>query len=190
MSPTTLTPTLASTRLILRSVALDDAPAMQQHFANWEIIKDIGGIPWPYPKNGSLDYIERRLKDSTQQELYFWGIFWHQEPRALIGVIEYKFAKDDPENRGFWIAQDYWGQGLMTEAVGVTQDYVFDVLQKPRLCVTTRSTNLASKAVKDKTGAYKIGVNTGQYQDGEQPQDIWEITPHSWAAAKSKLKQR
>lgn len=42
------TPDLKTRRLLLRGVTLADAPAMQHHFANWNVVRNIGSdIPWP-----------------------------------------------------------------------------------------------------------------------------------------------
>ena len=75
----------------------------------------------------------------------------------------------------------------MTQAVALTQDYVFFDLDKPLIRVRSRCTNLASRSVKEKTGAILVGQGTGAYHDGMQAEDIWEITPQSWAEAKAKL---
>ena len=181
------TPTLDIKGISLRPVSLADAPAMQKHFANWNVVKSIGGIPWPYPADGARSYIERRLKDSVEKEIYFWGIFQKQNPKELVGTIEYRFFDDEEENRGFWLSEAHWGKGIMTDAVSKTQDFVFFELDKPRLLVRSLCTNAASKAVKEKTGARIIGKSKGSYHDGKKDEDVWEITRESWAAARNNL---
>jgi hypothetical protein len=53
------TPTLTTPRLFLRPVALADASAIQEHFANWNVIKHIGGnVPWPYPADGAETFLK------------------------------------------------------------------------------------------------------------------------------------
>ncbi len=159
---------------------------MQTHFANWNVIKHIGEIPWPYPSDGARSYISRMLEESECKEIYYWGIFLKVNPTELIGTIEYRFLDDDDENRGFWLSEDYWGNGIMTDAVTVTQDFIFFELKKPRLLVRNRSTNDASKAVKEKTGARLIGSDKGSYYDGKQDEDVWEVTRESWELLRKK----
>lgn len=175
------TPRLETKRLLLRAITLGDAHAMQHHFANWNVIKTIGSVPWPYPLDGAESYIRRRLEDGKKREIYFWGIIQKQAPRELIGAIEYRFFVDEEENRGFWLSEAYWGRGLMTEAVAVTQDFIFFELKKAQILVRSLCTNGASKAVKEKTGASLIGKSRGSYHEGEMDEDVWEITPASWA---------
>ncbi len=162
---------------------------MQAHFSNWNVIKWIGDVPWPYPEDGAQSYIQRRLNEARSREIYFWGIFLKSHPAELIGTIEYRFFENDDENRGFWLAEDHWGKGIMTRAVILTQDYVFFELGKPRLLMRSLATNLASKAIKERTGARVIGQSYGSYHDGTQLEDVWDVTVVSWQAARAKLGQ-
>ncbi|MEL6168887.1 MAG: GNAT family N-acetyltransferase, partial [Pseudomonadota bacterium] len=162
-------------------------PAMQTNFADWDVVKWIGGIPWPYPPNGAEEYIARRLEDARTREIYYWGIFLEAAPLKLVGAIEYRFFDDEEENRGFWLAQPFWGRGIMTHAVAVTQDFVFFTLEKPSLLVRSLATNAASRAIKEKTGAMHIGTSMGAYHDGEREEDVWNVTRQSWARARRRF---
>ena len=52
------TPTLQTRRLTLRPLALSDAPAIQRHFNNWNIIQHLASvIPWPYPEDGAETFM-------------------------------------------------------------------------------------------------------------------------------------
>ena len=178
------TPHLKSTIPELRAPRITDAPAMQRHFANWNVVKHIGGIPWPYPKDGALSYIERRREDAHHQEIYFWGLFASQAPEELIGAIEYRFVKGDDENRGFWLSEAHWGKGLMTEAVRLSQDFVFFELGKTEVLVRNLVSNHRSRRVKEKTGGELIGTGRGEYHDGPRKEEIWRITRDRWIAAR------
>ena len=177
-------PPLETDDILLRQVSLSDAPAMQTHFANWEVIRWIGGIPWPYPDGGAREYITRRREDARHKEIYFWGIFLRKQPAELIGTIEYRFFEDDDENRGFWLSRDHWGKGIMTKAVSVTQDFVFFELGKQSLRIHSLTTNAASNAIKRKTGGLLIDTSIGAYHDGDREEDVWEVTRESWRAAR------
>jgi ribosomal-protein-alanine N-acetyltransferase len=48
------TTTIQTQRLILRPLAVSDAPAIQRHFNNWNIIQNLASVvPWPYPDDGA-----------------------------------------------------------------------------------------------------------------------------------------
>ena len=74
MSEITITPTLQTERLILRPLAMSDAPAIQRHFNNWNIIQHLAQVvPWPYPENGAEIFIARELERvASGQVIYNW----------------------------------------------------------------------------------------------------------------------
>ncbi len=86
-------------------------------------------------KNYAETYLEDILKQMRTKEIYIWGILLKDGPNEIIGVIEYRFVDNKDDNRGFWLAKPYWGQGIMTEAVIATQDFVFFKLGKERVVV-------------------------------------------------------
>jgi len=180
-------PPLQIEDLLLRPVTLADPPALQAQFSNWNVVKWIGGVPWPYPEDGAQRYIALRLSDAVSKELYCWGLFLKGMPETLIGAIEHRFFADEDENRGVWLAEPYWGQGLMTKAAAVTQDFVFFTLEASRLLVRSLMTNAASKTFKEKTGARRIGTSTGSYLIDACEEDVWEITRESWRLAREGL---
>jgi hypothetical protein len=49
--------TSATERLILRTLELADASAIQEHFPRWEIVRYLlNRAPWPYLHDGALHY--------------------------------------------------------------------------------------------------------------------------------------
>ena len=68
------TPTLQTRRLILRPLALADAPAIQRHFNNWNIIQNLASVvPWPYPDDGAETFIKGHLeKIAAGEEIHQW----------------------------------------------------------------------------------------------------------------------
>ena len=66
--------------------------------------------------------------------------------RTSIGLKEFKACKDF----GYVLAEEYWGQGLCTEAVGKLMHYVFVGLQCDAISVCHRVFNNRSKRVIEK----------------------------------------
>src|SRR5947209_19234020 len=113
-------PVLATKRLILRPLALADAPAVQAIFPRWEIVQFLApGVPWPYPEDGAETYIrDFVLPGMAAGGEWHWSIRRRAEPARLIGVVSLWDVPD--HNRGFWLDPAWHGQGLMTEASDVT----------------------------------------------------------------------
>ena len=177
------TPVLETERLILRPVTMDDAPSLQKHFNNWNIIRRIGvNAPWPYPDDGAESFLKMQQEFIREGKVFLWTINLKDAPNEAIGLIEFRFREEMDDNRGFWLSEDHWGHGYMSEAVEATQDWIFFELGKDKVIAKNAFDNVASRRVKEKTGARHIGQDVGKYHEGEKVQDIWEITAENWRA--------
>ena len=98
-----------------------------------------------------------------------------------IGNIRLRPWLDDPKgNRGFWLAERYWNQGLMTEAVTAVNDFAFRVLGVDVLYVCNAVTNEASRRVKQKTGAEFVGYIELAHHNGQTRAEKWRVTRKNW----------
>ena len=110
VEPSMDTPTLYTRRLILRPLALSDAPAIQRHFNNWNVIQNLATVvPWPYPDDGAETFIKRQFdKIAAGEKTYQWVLVLRSGDNQAIGNIEFRPTPDQPKgNRGFWLAEPY-----------------------------------------------------------------------------------
>jgi [ribosomal protein S5]-alanine N-acetyltransferase len=182
------TPTLQTSRLILRPLALTDAPAIQRHFNNWNIIKNLASVvPWPYPDNGAESFVRQQLKKiAAGEHSYHWVLVMRSGDDQAIGNISFRPAENLKGNRGFWLAEPYWNQGLMTEAVAAVNEFVFNTLGVESFYVLNASSNIGSRRVKQKTGAEFVGHAELSHHNGEQKAEKWKVTRASWRAGSSR----
>jgi RimJ/RimL family protein N-acetyltransferase len=177
-------PTLETPRLMLRAITLDDAPAVQAKFPHWEIVQYIGAqVPWPYPADGAETNIKAMLARAETSDAYAWAICLKQAPDELIGRIDLRPL--DPATRtqrGFWIAREHWGQGLVTEAANAVTDFAFRTLGWDELWVTNAAANTASSRVKARQGFTLVDVDEFAFVSGVQKREVWRITAAEWFA--------
>ena len=64
----------------------------------------------------------------SAREEWHWTIRLSAQPDELIGSISLMDAVDN--NRGFWLAPQWQGQGLMSEACEVVDAYWFQTLRR------------------------------------------------------------
>jgi ribosomal-protein-alanine N-acetyltransferase len=180
-----VTPTIQTPRLILRPLAPSDAPSIQRHFNNWNIIRRLAAVvPWPYPGDGAETFIKRELdKIAAGEEIYQWVLALRDGDGEAIGNINFRPGADQPKgNRGFWLAEPYWNRGLMTEAVSAVNDFAFDTLGLESFHVCNALSNAASRRVKQKTGAEYVGNIELLHHDGQTKAEKWKVTRESWWA--------
>jgi [ribosomal protein S5]-alanine N-acetyltransferase len=180
------TPLILTRRLVLRPLALSDAPAIQRHFNNWNIIKHLASVvPWPYPDDGAETFIRLQLeKIAAGEEIYQWVLVLRSGDGEAIGNIHFRpqaANSDNPKgNRGFWLAEPYWKQGLMTEAITSVNDFAFHTLGIESFYVCNVASNEASRRVKQKTGAEFVGYIELAHHNGETRSEKWKVTRENW----------
>lgn len=170
--------TLETPRLVLRPLALSDAPAIQKYFNNWNIIQNLSTVvPWPYPDNGAETFIASQLPHMEAGEIHLWALALKDASGEAIGIIEYRMKTNAKGNRGFWLAEPYWGQGLMTEAVNAVNTFVFQTLGVESFVVCNAESNAASRRIKQKTGAQFLGHVDIAHHSGTVRSEQWRVTP-------------
>lgn len=178
-------PTFETERLMIRPLRLTDAPAIQQRFARWDVIKFMGGPPWPYPADGA----ERYLRDAALPEMAagsagHWALTlkeWGDDQH--IGSITLRFKVADEEkgaHRGFWLGEEFQRRGLMTEAANAVTDYWFNVLDRPLMRIFNAKDNMASSRIKQHAGFKLVREGVRTYAAGALPTEIWEVTQDEW----------
>lgn len=72
---------------------------------------------------------------------------------------------------GYWLSEDYWGRGIMTEALQVMTDYIFKNFQVNRLFACVLEGNIGSMRVLEAAGYQreailrKAAIKNNQYLD-------------------------
>jgi RimJ/RimL family protein N-acetyltransferase len=174
------TPTLYTERLILRPLQLADAEAVQQQFAHWDVVRYLNNfVPWPYPADGALTYLrDIALPAIAAGHEWHWSIRLKTAPEQLIGSIG---LMDEPENnRGFWLAPAWQGQGLMTEASAAATEFWFNTLGRAVMRVPKAAPNIGSRKLSERAGMRLIRCDEDDFVGGRFPREIWEITREEW----------
>ncbi|HEX3155571.1 MAG TPA: GNAT family N-acetyltransferase [Candidatus Angelobacter sp.] len=175
-----MTPTLETSRLILRPLELSDAEQTQRLFPHWEVVRYIrSAVPWPYPPDGAYTYYrDIALPAVARGDEWAWTLRLKSAPDQLIGAISLFHSETD--NRGFWLGLPWQRQGLMTEACNAVTDYWFEVLKFPMLRVPKAIANVGSRRISEKQGMRVIAREDRDYVSGRLPSEIWEITAEEW----------
>ncbi|SFU79669.1 Protein N-acetyltransferase, RimJ/RimL family [Clostridium sp. DSM 8431] len=143
---------LKTERLILRPWREEDSKDLYEHAKNPNVGPTAG---FPPHKNveESLEVIKNVLSKNIN-----YAIILKETNKAIgsIGILIGKkssLAKNNEEGEiGYWIAETYWGQGLMPEAVKEIIRYAFQDLKLLTLWCGYYEGNKKSKRVQDKCG--------------------------------------
>jgi RimJ/RimL family protein N-acetyltransferase len=172
-------PTLETKRLWLRPLTLGDADQIQLRFPQWEIVRFMSGIPWPYPPDGALLWCrDIALPQMERGEAWHWTLRVKEQSDQIIGLISLRTG--DRDNRGFWVAPPWQRRGVASEAAQVVTDYWFDVLKFPVLRVPKAVANVASRRISEKQQMRVIATEEREHVSGHLLAEIWEISADEW----------
>ena len=139
-------PRLETHRLVLREISLADAQAILHNFSDEEVTKWF--FPHPFTEMHQAEQIIREFRDKFDAgQGITWGICLQGES-LVIGTCGFEhFEQGDAGEIGFDLAKDWWGQGLMHEALHAILTYGFEHLALRRIEADTYCTNLRSIAL-------------------------------------------
>jgi [ribosomal protein S5]-alanine N-acetyltransferase len=177
-------PTFETNRLTLTPLSLDDAPATQALFPQWEIVRYLSAkVPWPYPDDGAVQFIKNVAIPAMERgEQWLWAIRLKEGPAHQIGCINLSIARD--ENRGFWLGLPWHNQGIMSEACEAVTDFWFGELKQETLRVAKAVDNIASRRISVRQGARMVAIVERNYVQGKVQAELWELTAEDWKAAR------
>lgn len=142
---------LESKRLILRSWNLEDLNDLYEFMSNYKVAK-LAGFNVRKNKKEALAVLNKFIADSYDS---LWAIELKGCNKA-IGWIELhdcseKIYKDSQEI-GFVLSEEYWGKGLMKEAIALVAEYGFNEKNIKTIVCSHFKENIQSKRVIEKSG--------------------------------------
>jgi len=173
-------PSLHTPRLLLQPLQLADAEQIQPLFGQWEVVRYLNAqVPWPYPADGALGYLrDVALPAMAAGREWHWTLRPIAEPERVIGVVS---LMDTPgNNRSFWIAPAWQGQGLMSEACVAVNRYWFEVLQRPEMQVPKAVENIASRRLSEREGMRLVATGESDYVCGRLSSQTWALSREEW----------
>lgn len=121
-------------------------------------------FPHPYDVQDAEAFIQRAIEERPGT---FFAIATSQEAIGSIGFVIGKDVHRFTAELGYWLAESYWGQGIMTEAVKALTEYAIHDFGLHRISAQPYSTNTASVKVLEKAGYIFEGtLRSSVFKDG------------------------
>ncbi|WP_395044969.1 GNAT family N-acetyltransferase [Flavobacterium sp.] len=146
---------LETNRLLLRRVSVNDVAEVLKLRSDKETMKYIPR-PLVTSQEEALEHINM-IEDKIESNVGInWAITIKGNPK-LIGIIGH--YRIQPENHrceiGYMILKEYWGKGIVTEAIEVVLKYGFEDLNMHSIEAVIDPDNIASEKVLIKNGFVK-----------------------------------
>ena len=136
----------------IRKWELSDAKDLSKVLTNKKVQDNLrDGLPYPYTEKDGVDYISAMLS-ADENETFAFAVTVDGKVVGSIGVFRQGNIHSQTAELGYYLAEDYWGKGIMTEAVKQTCEYVFGNSDILRIFAEPFSSNAASCRVLEKAG--------------------------------------
>ena len=136
----------------IRKWKLSDATDLAMAISNKKIQNNLrDGLPYPYTEQDGANFISDMLS-ADENETFAFAITVDNKVVGSIGVFRQGNIHRLTAELGYYIAEEYWGRGIMTEAVRQICEYVFDKSDIIRIYAEPFAYNIASCRVLEKAG--------------------------------------
>lgn len=113
-------------------------------------------VPYPYPADGAQQWLERTLISTREQKNAVFLVLWNGELCGIVSLNAIDWETHAAE-LDYWVAGDFQGRGVGTEAARQAIRYAGQVLNLKVLLSSCLVTNPASGRVLMKNGFSEIG---------------------------------
>ena len=151
-------PTLETERLILRKMVLNDAESVFAYASNsevsrytlWETHRSIED------SRAFLEFATQKYENGGEPD---WGIVYRGNGCLVgaCGLVNWE-AEHARAEVGFVLSREYWGRGLMSEAVRAILRFGFERMNLNRIEARCIAENAASARVMEKAGMVYEGT--------------------------------
>ncbi|MBQ8209520.1 MAG: GNAT family N-acetyltransferase [Clostridia bacterium] len=109
------------------------------------------GLPYPYTEQDGQDYISAMLA-ANENDTFAFAVMADEKVIGSIGAFRQANIHSKTAELGYYIAEEYWGKGIMTEAVKQLCEYVFSHTDIIRIYAEPFACNIGSCRVLEKAG--------------------------------------
>jgi ribosomal-protein-alanine N-acetyltransferase len=106
-------------------------------------------FPHPYTMEAGMKFIEMTLLSEPRQIL---AIEIDGQVAGAIGIHPMQDVYRLNAEMGYWLAEEYWGKGIMSEVITWMTAYAFSHFPIERIFAKPYGTNIASQRVLEKAG--------------------------------------
>lgn len=143
---------------ILKKWDLSDAKDLVKILSDKRILDNLrDGIPYPYTLQDGKEFIASILQ-ANENNTFAFAITIDNKVIGSITVFRQENIHNKTGELGYYLAREYWGKGIMTNAVNQICEYVFDNSDIIRIYAEPFAYNLASCRVLEKSGFHYEGT--------------------------------
>lgn len=157
---------ITTDRFTLRPWRAEDATSLARHADNiriWRNVRDC--FPHPYTEEDARSYIGFTLSEPEIENL---AIVIDGQAVGGTGIEFLTDVQRYNAELGYWLGEEYWGKGLMSEIIATVCSHIFRTTRINRIFAPVFDHNRASMRVLEKNGFTRCGImHRAAVKDGQ-----------------------
>lgn len=142
----------------IREWKMSDASSLAAALSNPKILNNLrDGLPYPYTEKDAADYIGFIL-NSDPNDTFAYAIDVDGKAVGSIGAFRQGNIHFRTAELGYYLAEEYWGKGIMTNAVRMLCEKLFAETDIIRIFAEPFEYNIGSRRVLEKAGFQLEGI--------------------------------
>jgi len=173
-------------RLYLRALEENELPRLTALIGAWDVVRWLAVVPFPYRAEHAKEFFADMSLCYTKGEPQFYAMSLKSD-NLLIGGVGLHLPRnktyiDGQIEIGYWLAKEFWGKGLMSEAAQRVRDIGFSRPTTKAIGASTDPDNHASQNVLRKLGLRHMGIAPRDYSSLRGGDTIikWLLTREEW----------
>jgi ribosomal-protein-alanine N-acetyltransferase len=164
----------------VRRWTADDVDALVRHADNLNVARQLRDrFPHPYTRANAIAFLKHATAGDPPTTLAI------EVDRQAVGGIGYVAGTDVERYTaeiGYWLSEQYWGRGIVTEALVLVTTFVFAERNLLRLFAVPFADNVGSTRVLEKAGYVFEGIMRSSSVKHGQPRDqaMYALVNPSW----------
>ena len=136
----------------LRKWRLSDAMDLATALNNEKILNNLrDGLPFPYTEKDAEDYITAMLS-ADDNSTFAYAVTVDDRAVGSIGAFRQSNIHCKTAELGYYLAEEYWGKGIMTDAIRQICSLIFDTTDILRIYAEPFAYNIGSRRALEKAG--------------------------------------
>jgi RimJ/RimL family protein N-acetyltransferase len=153
-------------KINLRKWRETDLDSLIKYADNSNIAKWMRNVfPNPYTAEDAKSYLKMRADEHPAK---IFAIEVNGEAVGSIGIFPQTDIYEKNAEIGYWLAEEYWGKGIMPKAIQEMIEYGFRTFDIVRIFASVFSENLKSQRVLEKAGfTFEATLKKSVFKNGE-----------------------
>ena len=171
---------LHGSRCLVRPWRMSDTEALVRHANNLNVAKQLRDrFPHPYTRKHASAFLKHA---SPGGEPTNFAIDVGGEAVGGIGFVPGSDVERYSCEIGYWLSEDYWGRGIVAEAVSLMTTHLFERLNMLRIYALPFADNARSIRVLEKAGYVREGTLRASSVKFGEPRDqvLFAIVNRAW----------